>query len=132
MRTETTTAAVLIGVVDGTTILLLFFVLLRSLWHCRSSSLLVEMMHFKLLVGCGVVAVKQKQMTNMDGLFLWCYFDFCTEFLAPCSRVHVPRSKNLSTATGKRGETERNQNDPRPFNESTERPFTHHSYTCSS
>ena len=54
IRTETTAAAALIGVVDGTTILLLFVVLLRSLWHCRSSSLLAEMMHSKLLVGCRV------------------------------------------------------------------------------
>ena len=75
MRTETTTAAVLIGVVDGTTILLLFFVLLRSLWHCQPPSLLVEMMHSKLLVGCCVGAGGEAKANDEYGrgcgLGLW-------------------------------------------------------------
>jgi hypothetical protein len=87
MRTETTTAAVLIGAVDGTTILLLFFVLLRSLWHCRSSSLLIERMHSKPLVGCGVGGGEAKANDKYGrgcglGLFRWLLLHriFCPMF----------------------------------------------------
>ena len=53
------------------------------------------------------MAVKQKQMMKMDVVVASASFFggyFCTEFFVPC--FHVPRSRNLRTATSKRGETD--------------------------